>query len=253
MSLPDSYYLNYAKNIFSQNGEDGIIEKILSDLNITDGILVEFGAWDGLYLSNIFNLWKDRKYQAILIEPLKERVDELYLLKEKFNNIEIHHRFVNPSKEHVDCIDNILEKSLFNINEDNFQLMSIDIDSCDYSIFESIQKYFPKIIVIETNTNYDANTEYVSSHNGCSLKSVCMLAEKKGYTLVCHTGNAIFVRNDLMDKIPHKNFSINNIFVSTPVVAILQSIDFNGKIGDQLFWLSDYYNNFIQEIKNNLL
>ena len=252
MNLLNSYYLKFAKNIFSQNGEDGIIKQIFDDLNITDGILVEFGAWDGIYLSNIFNLWKDGKYQAILIESSREKCDELFSIKQKFKNIEVYNRFVNPSTEHPDSIDNILSESLFDINEDNFQLMSIDIDSCDYSVFESIKKYFPKIIVIETNTNYDVNTEYFSDTGGCSLRSACILAERKGYTLVCHTGNAFFIRNDLMNKIPKKDFSIENLFVSTDDVSVLQTIDFNGNKTDQIFYFTNYYHNFISQTKNNL-
>ena len=40
--------LNKKKNIFSQNGEDGIIEYIFDKLNISEnGTFIEFGAWDG--------------------------------------------------------------------------------------------------------------------------------------------------------------------------------------------------------------
>jgi len=51
-------YIKYGKNIFTQFGEDGIIEKLFSDLKINNGIVVEFGAWDGIYLSNVYNLWR---------------------------------------------------------------------------------------------------------------------------------------------------------------------------------------------------
>ena len=68
MSFDGNYYSKYVKNIISQNGEDGVIEQLFSDLNITDGIVVEFGAWDGVYLSNIFNLWKNKGFKALLIE-----------------------------------------------------------------------------------------------------------------------------------------------------------------------------------------
>ena len=37
------HYLQFSKNIFSQNGEDGIIQQLFSDLKITDYVLVEFG------------------------------------------------------------------------------------------------------------------------------------------------------------------------------------------------------------------
>ena len=42
-------YQNYAKNIFSQNGEDGILVELLDDLNIDNGYLVDIGAWNGIY------------------------------------------------------------------------------------------------------------------------------------------------------------------------------------------------------------
>ena len=48
----NSPYLNYASNTFSQFGDDGIINQLLKELNIDTGVVVEFGAWDGLYCSN---------------------------------------------------------------------------------------------------------------------------------------------------------------------------------------------------------
>ena len=59
-------YLDFRENIYSANGEDGIIRKLFSDLNITDGIVCEFGASDGLSDSNTAALWK-QNYQAILL------------------------------------------------------------------------------------------------------------------------------------------------------------------------------------------
>ena len=49
--------VSYKKNIFSQNGEDGIIEEIFKRLNdVSDKKCCEFGAWDGKHLSNTCNL-----------------------------------------------------------------------------------------------------------------------------------------------------------------------------------------------------
>ena len=43
---------NFRKNIYSQDGEDGVIDEIFNRLAISKGTFVEFGAWDGKYLSN---------------------------------------------------------------------------------------------------------------------------------------------------------------------------------------------------------
>ena len=49
----------FAKNIYSENGEDGIISVILERLNLPKdefGWCCEFGAWDGKEASNTFAL-----------------------------------------------------------------------------------------------------------------------------------------------------------------------------------------------------
>jgi len=56
MFFTNLFYKTYAKNVHSQNGEDGIIEEILKRLDIKNGYVCEFGAWDGIHLSNTFNL-----------------------------------------------------------------------------------------------------------------------------------------------------------------------------------------------------
>lgn len=205
MSKHRSYYLNFIKNIFSQNGEDGIIEKLFNDLKISNGVLCEFGAWDGIYLSNIANLYlKNKNYDSILIESDSSRTKECLELLSNYDNVEVYNALISPDVNSESSIDNILNKSSFNLSDDNFSLISIDVDTCDYYIFDSLKKYNPKIVVIETahqSLYHGYDYEFISYDSGCSLKSVTDLAESKGYTLVAHTGNAFFVRNDLIDKL----------------------------------------------------
>ena len=51
---------DFKKNVYSQNGEDGILEEILKKLDLRkNGWCCEFGAWDGKRGSNTFNLVKN--------------------------------------------------------------------------------------------------------------------------------------------------------------------------------------------------
>jgi hypothetical protein len=219
-----SYFLQFSKNIHSQCGEDGIIEKLFELLSIKDGIVVEFGAMDGIELSNTHNLWKTKKFKAVLIEMFEGHTDILKKLESEMDNLDCHICRVSPNKNDENSLDKILHRSKFEINNDNLSLISIDVDSCDYQIFESLSDFKPKVVIIETNTSYNYNEEYVSTNNGCSLFSVNNLANSKGYKLVCHTGNAIFVRKDLFDLLPENDFTIENLYCNNGCVVIQQSI-----------------------------
>jgi hypothetical protein len=207
-------YKNYRKNIFSDNGEDGVIQKLFEDLEIRNGVVCEFGAWDGFVSSNTANLWKNKDFSAVLIESNVQRFAQLKENTKNFLNVECYNYSVSFDQSDSNSIDNILDKSNLLITDTSFALMSIDIDSCDYYIFESITKYLPKVIILETSSGYRPGHEFFSYTDGCSLTSARLLAEKKGYILVCHTGNAIFVRNDLAIKLPDWNFNEENLYTS---------------------------------------
>lgn len=56
MNIEKNSLITYRKNIFSENGEDGIIEKIFSEIKPKSNLCCEFGAWDGIFASNCRNL-----------------------------------------------------------------------------------------------------------------------------------------------------------------------------------------------------
>ncbi len=68
-NFDDAPFTKYFKNIYSQNGEDGVIEEILNRLGWKDLQLwvVEFGAWDGKHLSNTFALVELKNFKAVYI------------------------------------------------------------------------------------------------------------------------------------------------------------------------------------------
>lgn len=245
-------YSKYAKNIFTQNGEDGIIEKLLEELNINNGVCVEFGAWDGVYLSNVYNLWRYKGYKAILIEDDQQKFLELKENTKNFKNTQAIKCHVVPDENDKNSLDNILERcELF--CEKDYTLLSIDVDSCDYYIFKSIKKYFPKIIICETNTSFSPQQEYVSYNNGCSLLSLKKLAEEKNYKLIFHNGNAFFLRNDIFADLQKQEPELESIFSDTSKVNnFYQKINENGNIQEQPYYLSKKYKELIIREKQKL-
>lgn len=203
----NKFYKNYSKNVYSQNGEDGIIEELLKRLNIKNGWVCEFGAWDGIHLSNTFNLVKNKKFNAVYIEGDNNKYNDLLKTVEKFNNIV-------PIKAYVDhndtsnSLDNLLKQT--NIPND-FDILSIDIDSYDYQVWKSLKVYRPKIVIIEINSSVKVdNQNWIHTPNkyaGTGFNPTYYLGIEKGYRFILHTGNMFFIRSDLFDKL---NIKYNN-------------------------------------------
>lgn len=188
---------DYKKNIFSQHGEDGVIEEILKRLQgLNDYQYCEFGAWDGMYLSNTCALIKKNECKALLIEPNKKKYQEL-CKNFPSNKIIKLNNFVEVDGKN--SLDNLLQNNKFNLN---FDFLSIDVDSIDYYIFESLNIYKPKIICIEYNPTIPNEITFIqdnssSVNQGASAKALIELANKKKYSPVCATEtNLFFVHND---------------------------------------------------------
>jgi len=163
----------YGCNIYSQNNEDGLIDQILSRLDITRGTAVEFGGADGFFCSNTAALrdkgWAVHMYDLQACEP--------YVKK----------KAITPA----------------NINElPVCDLLSIDTDSGnDYECFKEI-KQKPAIVIIEINSSIPPHQLHVSDDQGASYKSMVELGLSKGYFLLAHTGNLVFVLNEYKSLFP---------------------------------------------------
>ena len=194
----------FQNNIYSQHGEDGIIEEVLSRIghaSVLDGWCVEFGAWDGIFLSNTYNLIKNKNYKAVLIEGDRKRHKELCNNIPSNDVIKVFQFVTFDGESTLDCI---LQNTPI---PNSFDLLSIDIDGCDYFIFESLKTYQPKIICIEYNPTIPNDIDFIqpkdfSIKQGSSAKSITHLAVTKGYSLVATTHcNLIFVRNDVKEHV----------------------------------------------------
>lgn len=191
------------KNVYSQFGEDGIIHDILQMLPTRDYWCVEFGAWDGRFLSNTCRLIEEENYAAVLIEGNSGKFKELHSNFKKFENV---HCICQLIGFETNKLDEVLARTPIS---KTFDFISIDIDGCDYHVWNSLTEYRPKIVCIEFNPTCGIGVEFVQERDfsvsaGASLASLIMLGKSKGYELVATTRNNGFFT-------PKELFSFFNI------------------------------------------
>jgi hypothetical protein len=231
----NTFVRTYAFNEHSQNGEDGILAELLLRLGVPEdrgGWVCEFGAWDGRYLSNTFSLVK-KGFQGVFIEGNTSKFQDLLETVHQYPNIIPLNAFVHFSANHERGLDNLLQRTPIPFD---FDVLSIDVDSYDYHIWDSLKQYAPKIVVIEMNSQIGTDVEHVYDISdlvrselesaagvvesresgvvesdgfmeyelgGSGFRSTLELGRSKQYSFVLHvgSGNMIFVRNDLFPKL----------------------------------------------------
>ena len=187
-------YDQFRRNVHSQNGEDGIIEKLFEVLDINDGYVAEVGAHDGIEISNTYNIFKNNNnFIPILIEGDLERTERL-----KNNLKDISAKYV--IERYIDTDKNFESLCLPDLS-DRFQFLSIDIDGDDYGVWKGLIKYRPKIILIEADSFTPPTIVKKCSKTGFSVAALHLLGEEKGYELITHCGNVFFVVEELFDKL----------------------------------------------------
>ena len=187
--------LDYKKDVFTQNGEDGIIEAILGETGAPGKVCCEFGAWDGIHFSNCRRLILDG-WSALMIEGDTGRYHDLVRTYHGNASVYCVNRFVDTGKNSLGSI--LKENGL-----EELDFLSIDIDGYDFEVLKSLDVR-PRVICVEVNAGHSPESEQyldpeIAKDNiGQSLPSFVKLAHEMGYQLVCYTGNAFFVRTDLM-------------------------------------------------------
>ena len=142
----------YKKNIYSENGEDGIIRELLKRTGLNKNKnkwCCEFGAWDGKHGSNTYNLLERNNFKAVYIEGDKLRFKKLKKLSLKIKDLYLFNKYVSHKNNSKNKLDKILSKTKI---KKNFEVLSIDIDSYDLAVWESLNFFSPEIVVIEINS-----------------------------------------------------------------------------------------------------
>ena len=211
-SFSEPPFDKYRRNVYSQNGEDGVIEELLGRIGVCLGRgrtwAFESGAWDGKHLSNTYNLATKHGFTVVAVEGHPDRFTELVdtateLMGTGRGKIVPVNEWLG---ETTDTVGGILRR---HGAPDDLALMSIDIDGFDYHVWENLSDDFrPAIVVIDIDSSVPPGVAGVhgdmidgTPRGGTTFTSMLELGTRKGYVLVAHTGNCIFVRRDLVDRL----------------------------------------------------
>ena len=204
--------------VFSQNGEDGILDYLIEMLNLKNLNFIEIGVGD-YSECNTRLLYSLRHCKGLVIDSNKE----LKL------NVQKYESFYKGSLEVINRKINIENFKKIIIENNNIDLFSIDIDGIDYWLLNEIPDRYSKIVVaeynplfgskIEISVPYDGNFDRTSYHYsnlcyGASIKAINNLMEKKGFKLIGVNdlkNNAFFVRKDEINKINLDEVSDNDL------------------------------------------
>ena len=192
--------------VYSQWGEDGIIDWLIERLPDIPHTFIEFGVED-YQESNTRLLLKMRNWSGLVIDGSQKNIDEI-------KNQGIYWRHELTAKCAFidrDNINNLIESAGL-IGE--IGLLSVDIDGNDYWVWQAIEGVSPAIVVCEYNAvlgdiypitiPYQANFQRTNAdpsnlYFGASIQALISLGQSKGYTFVGTTltgANAFFIRND---------------------------------------------------------
>jgi hypothetical protein len=189
------FLLESARDVASQFGEDGILERVFGTIGDRSRWCVEFGAWDGKRFSNTFNLIHNAGWSGVLIEASPTKFEKLRRTYTGIDRAVCIQGLVQPAAG-PGSLDDVLSRTATPLE---FDLLSVDIDGNDFHVWESLAVYRPRVVVIEFNPCVPNDVIFVqdrdlSINQGCSLRALIELGKTKGYELACVTAmNGIFV------------------------------------------------------------
>jgi hypothetical protein len=202
--LPLRPLAEFESSVHSQHGEDGILGEVFRRIGAVGQLTewcCEFGAWDGLHLSNTANLVLNQGWRAVLIEARPERCD---LIRGNLPAGQVSAVCAMVSTSGPDRLDELLAGTPIPVDYD---LLSIDIDGHDIHVLRSLRRYLPKVICIEYNPTAPNDVVYEqppgsAEQHGSSAAAVVRAGEDMGYVLAAVTEcNVILVRHDVAESV----------------------------------------------------
>ena len=195
--------------VFSQFGDDGIIQWLCRHLEIPNRTFVEFGVEDYRESNTRFLLMNDN-WSGFVMDSSAANISRI-VTAEYFwkHDLTAKAEFVD-----MDNINDLLAGSGF---DREIGLLHIDIDGNDYWIWKAIDVISPIIVVLEYNSIFGSDRaitvpydrafdrtrkHYSNLYFGASLRALYQISHLKGYAFVGSNSagnNAYFVRRDKLN------------------------------------------------------
>ena len=192
--------------VYSQNGEDGIIDYLLFQLNIEKPRFIEIGVGD-YSESNTRFFFERTSCEGLIVDVIENFENKV---KKNTNIWRGNLKIIEKKIEPKNFIDTLKENKFFK----EIDLFSLDIDSYDYWVLKELPKNFCKIIVAEFNpyfgdkleisVPFDKNFNRTNYHFsnlcfGASLKAIISLLREKNFEFIgtnLFRNNAFFINFD---------------------------------------------------------
>jgi hypothetical protein len=208
ISTPSNFN-DYEFQVFSQFGEDGLIQYLIDRIEIKNKTFIEFGV-EQYKEANTRFLLINNGWSGLVMDGSSENIqliksDDVYWR----TNLKAVNAFIDCSNINQLIGDNGLHGEV--------GLLSIDIDGNDYWVWQSLEIVSPQIVVCEFNALWGpklmvsipyaplfsrGKAHYSNLYFGASLAAMASLGRSKGYSLVgvnLAGNNAFFVKNDCMN------------------------------------------------------
>lgn len=197
--------------VFSQWGEDGIIEWLAAHVPVPNTRFVEFGV-ETFKEANCRFLLQNRNWKGLVMDGSEQNLASLKALPLYW----MYDLTAKPAFVTAENINQLIEEAGFG---GPLGILSVDIDGNDYWVWKAIDAVDPAIVICEYNpilgdtrpvtvpykpdfTRFDAH--YSGLYFGSSIAALRHLAKSKGYRFLGTNSNGInafFVKDALADSV----------------------------------------------------
>lgn len=205
--------------IFSQNGEDGILDYISYSLKLDRPKFVEIGIGD-YSESNTRFIFERTSTKGMVIDCIENLEDKI---KKRIKIWKGDLKIINEKIDKENCIELLNQNNML----EDLDLFSLDIDGIDYWILKKLPKYFSKIVVLEYNPTFGYDLEVTVPYSkdfvrnkyhpsnlcfGMSFKAAINIMKEKGFYFIGSNylkNNAFFVSDKFKKDIYFEKLQID--------------------------------------------